>query len=85
MAIDPRAVKFHTLGNKLVEEQKYNEAIANYEKAIELAPDYAAAHYHLAEAYESDGIRVSVERGRQEMSSSAPRSRGLSSARAPKW
>jgi tetratricopeptide (TPR) repeat protein len=53
MAIDPRAVKFHTMGNKLVEEQKYNEAIVNYEKAIELAPDYAAAHYHLAEAYES--------------------------------
>ncbi|MFA6448391.1 MAG: tetratricopeptide repeat protein [bacterium] len=52
MAIDPRAVKFHTLGNKLVEEQKFNEAIVNYEKAIELAPDYSAAHYHLAEALE---------------------------------
>ncbi len=52
MAIDPRAVKFHTLGNKLVEEQKYNEAIVNFDKAIELAPDYAAAFYHRAEAYE---------------------------------
>ncbi len=52
MAIDPRAVKFHTLGNKLVEEQKYNEAIVNYEKAIGLEPTYAVAHYHLAEAYE---------------------------------
>lgn len=52
MPIDPRAIRFHTLGNKLVEEQKYNEAIAHYEKAIEIDPAYAAAHYHMAEAFE---------------------------------
>jgi len=53
MAVDERAVKFHTLGNTLVAEQKYNEAISNYLKAIEAAPDYDAAIYHLAEAYEA--------------------------------
>jgi tetratricopeptide (TPR) repeat protein len=53
MAIDPRAVKFHTLGNKLVEEQKFNDAIIQFERAIEIAPDYDAAYYHLAEAFEA--------------------------------
>ena len=53
MAVDERAVKFHTLGNTLMAEQKFNEAIANYQKAIDIAPDYAAAVYHLAEAFEA--------------------------------
>lgn len=53
MQIDERAVKFHTMANTLVAEQKFNEAIGNYMKAIELAPNYDAAIYHLAEAYEA--------------------------------
>ena len=53
MALDERAVKFHTLGNTLVAEQKYNEAIQNYLKAVDIAPHYDAAVYHLAEAYEA--------------------------------
>ncbi|HOO55595.1 MAG TPA: tetratricopeptide repeat protein [bacterium] len=53
MAVDPKAVKFHTLGNKLLEEQKFNEAIANYEKALAIESEYAAAYYHMAEAYEA--------------------------------
>jgi hypothetical protein len=53
MAPNPQAVKLHTLGNKLAEEKKYNEAISQFEKAIALQPDYAAAHLHLAEALES--------------------------------
>lgn len=51
--IDERAVKFHTIANTLVAEQKYNEAITNFLKAIELQPDYDAAIYHLAETYEA--------------------------------
>lgn len=51
--IDERAVKFHTIANTLVAEQKYNEAITNFLKAVELQPDYDAAVYHLAETYEA--------------------------------
>ncbi|HOC93332.1 MAG TPA: tetratricopeptide repeat protein [bacterium] len=53
MAPNPQAVKLHTLGNKLAEEKKYNEAISQFEKAIAMQPDYAAAHLHLAEALEA--------------------------------
>ncbi len=52
MSLDPRAVKFHTLGNTLTKDQKYNEAIANFRKAINLEPEYSAAYYHLAETLE---------------------------------
>ena len=51
--IDERAVKFHTIGNTLVAEQKYNEALANFEKALDLAPNYDACLYHMAEAFEA--------------------------------
>lgn len=51
--LDPQAVKLHTLGNKLVREQKYNEAISNFEKAVQIEPEYAIAYQHLAEAYEA--------------------------------
>ncbi|MFC1474403.1 tetratricopeptide repeat protein [bacterium] len=54
--MDKRAIKFHTLGNTLAKEQKYNEAIQNFKKALEIEPNYAAAYYHLAEVYESKKI-----------------------------
>lgn len=56
MALDPRAIKFHTLGNTMAQEQKYNEAIVNYQKAIEIEPGYSAAYYHLAEVYEEKKV-----------------------------
>ncbi|MEW5946469.1 MAG: tetratricopeptide repeat protein, partial [bacterium] len=53
MELDERAVKFHTLGNSLLAEKKYNDAITQYMKAVEIEPRYASAFYHLAEAYEA--------------------------------
>ena len=43
---------FFDLGNVLDELQRLPEAIAAYERALELVPQYADAHYNLALAYE---------------------------------
>ena len=40
---------------QIEETGKLNEAIKNYERAINLAPDFAPAHYNLGDAYETSG------------------------------
>jgi tetratricopeptide (TPR) repeat protein len=40
-------------GNKLYKEENYREAIREYERAIELKPDFAEAHAYLASAHQS--------------------------------
>jgi len=50
---DPEyALAFFDLGNVLDEQQRMDEAIAAYERALVLVPQYADAHYNLALAYE---------------------------------
>jgi tetratricopeptide (TPR) repeat protein len=40
-------------GNKLYQEENYREAIKDYERAVELKPDFAEAHVYLASAHQS--------------------------------
>jgi tetratricopeptide (TPR) repeat protein len=50
---DPEyALAFFDLGNVLDEQQRLDEAIVAYERALTLVPQYADAHYNLALAYE---------------------------------
>ncbi len=50
--INEKAIEYHARGNTYFAEEKYNEAINEYLKAIEIEPEYAIAYFHLAEAYE---------------------------------
>ena len=49
------ALAFFDLGNVLDEMQRLPEATAAYQKAVQLVPGYADAHYNLALAYERQG------------------------------
>jgi tetratricopeptide (TPR) repeat protein len=40
-------------GNKLYQEENYRDAIKDYERAVELKPDFAEAHVYLASAHQS--------------------------------
>jgi tetratricopeptide (TPR) repeat protein len=40
-------------GNKLYKEENYRDAIAEYEQAVALKPDFAEAHFYLASAHQS--------------------------------
>jgi tetratricopeptide (TPR) repeat protein len=40
-------------GNKLYEEENYRDAIAEYEQAVALKPDFAEAHFYLASSHQS--------------------------------
>jgi tetratricopeptide (TPR) repeat protein len=40
-------------GNKLYKEENYRDAIKEYERAVELKPDFAEAHVYLASAHQS--------------------------------
>ena len=51
------ALAFFDLGNVLDETQYLHEAIAAYQTAIKLVPQYADAHYNLALAFERQGER----------------------------
>lgn len=62
MEPDERAIKFHTLGNTFLSGRKYNEAIANYKKAVEIEPEYASAWYHMAETYEAKNMDEEAEK-----------------------
>ena len=48
---------FFDLGNVLDELERPDESIAAYQRAVELAPRYADAHYNLALAFERKGER----------------------------
>ncbi|PYV01233.1 MAG: hypothetical protein DMG26_14030, partial [Acidobacteria bacterium] len=41
-------------GNELSHQDRWKEAIDAYRKALEVKPDYAQAHYNLANAYTGD-------------------------------
>lgn len=45
------AENFCNTGNQLKTEKRFDEAIASYQKALHLQPDYAEVHHHLAEIY----------------------------------
>jgi tetratricopeptide (TPR) repeat protein len=40
-------------GNKLYKEENYRKAIEEYEKAVQLKPDFAEAHFYLASSQQS--------------------------------
>ena len=45
------AVVHNNLGTIYEKQNKLNEAISEYEKAVKIKPDYADAHYNTAVAY----------------------------------
>ena len=49
------------LGNTYLEQNRLDEAIAEYERILRLNPNYPLAHYHLALAYERKGEREKAE------------------------
>jgi tetratricopeptide (TPR) repeat protein len=40
-------------GNRLYKEENYRKAIQEYEKAVELKPDFAEAHFYLASSHQA--------------------------------
>lgn len=52
------AVFEFTLANLYLQQERYDEAIAFYEKAIQKYPKYRRAHKHLALAYTQKGERI---------------------------
>ena len=40
-------------GNRLYKEENYRKAIDEYEKAVQLKPDFAEAHFYLASSHQS--------------------------------
>jgi tetratricopeptide (TPR) repeat protein len=56
IAKNPNAFLAHNnLGNMLVSQGKTAEAIAQFQSAIEIKPDYAEAHYNLGLAFDRQG------------------------------
>lgn len=57
-ALDPKFAEAHLqLGNLYSEQNKYAEAVPEYEKALEHNPDLADAHYRLGQAYVHTGAK----------------------------
>jgi tetratricopeptide (TPR) repeat protein len=50
------------LGVLYAEEQKYQEAIGEFQAAVKLKPDFAEAHYHLAQAHSHAGEKALAKR-----------------------
>src|SRR5271169_4626205 len=48
---DVRKVKYLESGQRYAEKGKYREAVIQFRNAIQVDPDYAAAHYQLAQVY----------------------------------
>src|SRR6185369_11042469 len=44
-----------TYGDVLADERKYDDAIRQYQKTLELDPNFPTGHYFLARAYEAKG------------------------------
>jgi tetratricopeptide (TPR) repeat protein len=56
IAAQPKLARAHfAMGLLLQNEQKWKDSIPELQRAIELKPDYAAAHYRLALAYSHEG------------------------------
>ena len=56
LALDPKLAEAHLqLGNLYSDQNKYAEAIPEYERARELDPDLADVHYRLGQAYVRTG------------------------------
>lgn len=49
---DDLAVSFHHQGKQFYEQEQWEQALSNYQKAIALDPSYAQAHYELGIVYE---------------------------------
>ncbi|MBI3620775.1 MAG: tetratricopeptide repeat protein [Nitrospirae bacterium] len=68
LALDPNDPMTHFgLGGAYGEAQQWEQAVAAYRKAIELKPDYTAAHHGLTEALRAlgrtDELRTALEKG----------------------
>ena len=51
-ALDPNSVWVHEISGEVMESMKnYDGALLEYKKAVEVAPQQAATHYHLGNAY----------------------------------
>ncbi len=65
ITLDPKLPEAHLqLGNLYSDQNKYAEAVPEYEKALQLSPDLADAHYRLGQAYVRIGDK---ERGQQQL------------------
>ncbi|MDJ0569470.1 MAG: tetratricopeptide repeat protein [Pleurocapsa sp. MO_192.B19] len=49
---DDLAVSFHHQGKQFYEQEQWEQALSNYQKAVALDPSYAQAHYDLGIVYE---------------------------------
>ena len=49
------AIKRNNFGAELVKQGKLDEAIVEFQRAVELDPDYTAAHLNLGYVYERSG------------------------------
>jgi tetratricopeptide (TPR) repeat protein len=59
VSLDAQLTKgFLELGILLSDQQRYDEAIQQLQRATELDPDLAAAHYRLAQAYQRTGQKT---------------------------
>ncbi|HEB13272.1 MAG TPA: tetratricopeptide repeat protein [Actinobacteria bacterium] len=55
--IDPKSSSYHaTLGLFLLHSKRDDDAIKEYKKAVQLAPDNVVAHKKLAQIYKSNGL-----------------------------
>lgn len=56
ITLDPKLPEAHLqLGNLYSDQNKYAEAVPEYEKALQFSPDLADAHYRLGQAYVRTG------------------------------
>jgi tetratricopeptide (TPR) repeat protein len=56
VALDPKLAEAHLqLGNLYSDQNKYSDAVPEYERALELNADLADAHYRLGQAYVRTG------------------------------
>jgi tetratricopeptide (TPR) repeat protein len=61
MRVPPEAAQHYARGAELVSEGKRDEAIAEYEAALKLAPDYADGRYNLALLLSQKGDKARAE------------------------